>query len=115
MFYVNLDPLVLEVLQEAKNMYTLGANVPDVIYNMAAKEPQLKEYRTKWVHQIIPYIKGIVQPKMQISLFLHHNRFEKLSIKSLAHQWMGALRIRVQTADKNIATSYPHDSSLYVI
>ncbi|XP_016398775.1 dynein heavy chain 5, axonemal-like [Sinocyclocheilus rhinocerous] len=46
-FYVNLDPLVLEVLQEAKNMYTLGANVPDVIYNMAAKEPQLKEYRTK--------------------------------------------------------------------
>ncbi len=53
MFYVNLDPLVLEVLQEAKNMYTLGANVPDVIYNMAAKEPQLKEYRTKWVHQII--------------------------------------------------------------
>ncbi|RXN24689.1 dynein heavy chain axonemal-like protein [Labeo rohita] len=46
-FYVNLDPLVLEVLQEAKNMYALGANVPDVIHNMAAKEPQLKEYRTK--------------------------------------------------------------------
>ncbi|XP_067233367.1 dynein axonemal heavy chain 5-like [Chanodichthys erythropterus] len=46
-FYVNLDPLVLEVLQEANHMYQWGADVPDVIRNMAAKQPQLKEYREK--------------------------------------------------------------------
>ncbi|XP_077101314.1 dynein axonemal heavy chain 5-like [Siphateles boraxobius] len=46
-FYVNLDPLVLEVLQEANSMYQRGADVPDVIRNMATKQPQLKEYREK--------------------------------------------------------------------
>lgn len=44
---MNLDPLVLEVLQEANHMYQWGADVPDVIRNMAAKQPQLKEYREK--------------------------------------------------------------------
>jgi len=44
---VNLDPLVLEVLQEANSMYQKGADVPDVIHNMATKQPQLKEYCEK--------------------------------------------------------------------
>ncbi len=41
------------------------------------------------------------------NVFLHRNRLEKFSITSLAHQlqWMGAVRMRVQTADKNITTS----------
>lgn len=44
---MNLDPLVLEVLQEANSMYQTGADVPDAIRNMATKQPQLKEYRDK--------------------------------------------------------------------
>ncbi len=70
-------------------------------------------------------LKGIVHPKMEISWTFTHPQaiqdvdefdsssdLEKFNIALLAHQWMwmGAVRMRVQTADKNI-TSNPHHSS----
>ncbi|XP_002666734.3 dynein axonemal heavy chain 5 [Danio rerio] len=70
-FYVNLDPLVLEVLQEANNMYKLGALVPDGIHDMAAKEPQLKEYRYKLqmmlkeFHAVVKKIPGVLKSPMK--------------------------------------------------
>uniref|UniRef100_A0A8C2DP94 Dynein, axonemal, heavy chain 5 like n=1 Tax=Cyprinus carpio TaxID=7962 RepID=A0A8C2DP94_CYPCA len=66
-FYVNLDPLVLEVLQEAKNMYTLGANVPDVIYNMMLSNFDAVVKRIPSVLQspMKPFIKYTFETRIQ--------------------------------------------------
>lgn len=39
---MNLDPVVLEVLQEARWMTKLGVTVPKVILKMTTREAQLK-------------------------------------------------------------------------
>ncbi|XP_030612273.1 dynein heavy chain 5, axonemal [Archocentrus centrarchus] len=41
--FVNLDPVVLEVLQEARWMGKLGVSVPKVIQKMTSREPQLRD------------------------------------------------------------------------
>uniref|UniRef100_A0A8C1K9Z1 Dynein, axonemal, heavy chain 5 like n=1 Tax=Cyprinus carpio TaxID=7962 RepID=A0A8C1K9Z1_CYPCA len=66
-FYVNLDPLVLEVWQEAKNMYTLGANVPDVIYNMMLSNFDAVVKRIPSVLQspMKPFIKYTFETRIQ--------------------------------------------------
>ena len=40
--FVNLDPVVLEVLQEARWMTKLGVTVPKVILKLSSRETQLK-------------------------------------------------------------------------
>lgn len=40
--FVNLDPVVLEVLEEAHWMTKLGVSVPKVIVTMSVREEQLK-------------------------------------------------------------------------
>lgn len=40
--FVNLDPVVLEVLQEARWMTKLGVTVPKVILKMSSREAQVK-------------------------------------------------------------------------
>ncbi|XP_061094941.1 dynein axonemal heavy chain 5 [Conger conger] len=69
--YVNLDPLVPELLHEAKYMHKLGFEVPDVILNMCSNEVQLKALHVKLqemlqefqeVHNRIP---ALLQPLMQ--------------------------------------------------
>lgn len=40
--FVNLDPVVLEVLQEARWMTKLGASVPKVIVKMSCREAEIK-------------------------------------------------------------------------
>ncbi len=42
------------------------------------------------------------QAMQDVDEFVSSSDLEKSSITSLALQWMGAVRMRVQTADKNI-------------
>ncbi|XP_076617159.1 dynein axonemal heavy chain 5 isoform X1 [Chaetodon auriga] len=69
---VNLDPAVLEVLQEARWMTKLGATVPKVIVKMSCREAQLKalyerlldllqDYRSA-VARIPPFLSPVMQP-----------------------------------------------------
>lgn len=44
---VNLDPVVLEVLQETRWMTKLGVTVPAVVLKMATREAQLKSLRSR--------------------------------------------------------------------
>ncbi|MGH0119136.1 UNVERIFIED_CONTAM: hypothetical protein FKN15_052965 [Acipenser sinensis] len=41
--YVNFDPVVLEVLYEAKYLYKMGYEVPEVVLNMCSNEDKIKE------------------------------------------------------------------------
>ncbi|XP_062336343.1 LOW QUALITY PROTEIN: dynein axonemal heavy chain 5-like [Osmerus eperlanus] len=45
--YVNLDPLVLEVLHEARCMNKLGVPVPRVVLNMCLREAELKAQHSR--------------------------------------------------------------------
>lgn len=45
--FVNLDPVVLEVLQEAKCMSKMGFSVPKSILTVCASEVQLKAQQNK--------------------------------------------------------------------
>lgn len=40
--FVNLDPAVLEVLEEARWMSKLGVSVPKTVVKMSSREAQLK-------------------------------------------------------------------------
>lgn len=40
--FVNLDPVVLEVLQEARWMTKLGVTVPKVVLKLSSREAQIK-------------------------------------------------------------------------
>ncbi|XP_067341566.1 dynein axonemal heavy chain 5 isoform X2 [Channa argus] len=70
--FVNLDPVVLEVLQEARWMNKLGATVPKVIIKMMNREEQLKalDHRllellqdySSVVHRIPPLLLPLMQP-----------------------------------------------------
>lgn len=44
---MNLDPLVLETLYEAKYMQKFNYHVPDVVLKMCANEHQLKVHNDK--------------------------------------------------------------------
>ncbi|KAI4900024.1 hypothetical protein NFI96_023292, partial [Prochilodus magdalenae] len=69
--FVNLDPMVLEVLQEAKYMHRLGAHVPKVIFNMYANRMELKNHHIKLVEMLQDFetavnrIPPLLQPLMR--------------------------------------------------
>ncbi|XP_045900393.1 dynein axonemal heavy chain 5 [Micropterus dolomieu] len=70
--FVNLDPVVLEVLQEARWMTKLGVPVPKVILKMSSREAQVKAlYKrllellqdyTSVVDRIPPFLFPLMQP-----------------------------------------------------
>ncbi|XP_008293860.1 dynein heavy chain 5, axonemal [Stegastes partitus] len=53
--YVNLDPVVLEVLQEARWMTRLGVTVPPVILKMASREVALKALHSRLLQLLQDY------------------------------------------------------------
>ncbi|XP_041817844.1 dynein heavy chain 5, axonemal [Chelmon rostratus] len=70
--FVNLDPVVLEVLQEARWMTKLGASVPKVIVKMSCREAEIKalsrrllellqDYRSV-VSRIPPFLFPLMRP-----------------------------------------------------
>ncbi|XP_076826623.1 dynein axonemal heavy chain 5 [Brachyhypopomus gauderio] len=69
--YVNLDPVVLEVLEEAKYMHRLGMHVPDAILNMYAKKAELKIHENKLMEMLqdfkaaVKKISPLLQPLMK--------------------------------------------------
>ncbi|XP_072536415.1 dynein axonemal heavy chain 5 isoform X2 [Salminus brasiliensis] len=68
---VNLDPMILEVLQEAKYMQKLGTHVPVVISNMNANMAELKNHHNKLIEMLrdfetaVSRIPPLLQPLMQ--------------------------------------------------
>ncbi|XP_051538163.1 dynein axonemal heavy chain 5 [Myxocyprinus asiaticus] len=69
-FYVNIDPLVLEVLEEAKWMKQLGADVPKDILDKCPNEQQLKKCRNRLQMMLddfdaaVKRIPNVLQPLM---------------------------------------------------
>ncbi|KAK1795394.1 hypothetical protein P4O66_010566 [Electrophorus voltai] len=69
--YVNLDPIVLEVLEEAKYMHRLGVHVPEVILNMYAQKAELKIHQNKLIEMLqdfeaaVKRISPLLQPLMK--------------------------------------------------
>ncbi|XP_013770736.1 LOW QUALITY PROTEIN: dynein heavy chain 5, axonemal-like [Pundamilia nyererei] len=61
---VNLDPVVLEVLQEARWMTKLGVNVPKVIQKMTSREPELRDLYSRLLEMLQDYssVVGRVPP-----------------------------------------------------
>ncbi|XP_036448538.1 LOW QUALITY PROTEIN: dynein heavy chain 5, axonemal [Colossoma macropomum] len=76
--YVNLDPMVLEVLQEAKYMYKLGAHVPKVIFNMYANKMELNNHHNKLVEMLQDFEKAVnrIPPLLQPLMRPFINRVE---------------------------------------
>ncbi|XP_036378537.1 dynein heavy chain 5, axonemal, partial [Megalops cyprinoides] len=68
--FVNLDPLVPELLHEARYMHKMGFQVPDVILNMYANEAQLKALHVQLEEMLEDYqeaqsrIPTLLQPLM---------------------------------------------------
>ncbi|XP_056594071.1 dynein axonemal heavy chain 5 [Triplophysa dalaica] len=73
--YVNLDPLVLETLYEAKYMQKFNYHVPDVVLKMCANEHQLKVHNDKLKQMLddfdaaVKRIPSVLQPLM--NPFIH--------------------------------------------
>nr|XP_015210363.1 PREDICTED: dynein heavy chain 5, axonemal-like [Lepisosteus oculatus] len=69
--YVNLDPLILEVLHEAKYLHKMGFEVPDVVLMMCANEAQIKAHQIKLrdmlqdFQDILNKTPSILQPLLQ--------------------------------------------------
>ncbi|KAG7231381.1 hypothetical protein INR49_012221 [Caranx melampygus] len=69
--FVNLDPVVLEVLQETRWMTKLGVTVPAVILKMATREAQLKSLRSRLLEllqdysSVVGWIPPLLLPLMQ--------------------------------------------------
>ncbi|KAM4028219.1 dynein axonemal heavy chain 5-like [Anomaloglossus baeobatrachus] len=53
--YVNLDPIVLEVLYETKYLHKMGFEVPDVIHSIATREQQIKMQQIKLQDMLMDY------------------------------------------------------------
>ncbi|KAG9460207.1 hypothetical protein GDO78_023311 [Eleutherodactylus coqui] len=45
--YVNLDPLILDVLYETRYLHKMGFEVPDVVHSIATREQQIKTHQIK--------------------------------------------------------------------
>ncbi|XP_028288430.1 dynein heavy chain 5, axonemal [Parambassis ranga] len=54
-FFVNLDPVVLEVLQEARWMNKLGVTVPKVILKITSREAKLKTLYNQLLELLLDY------------------------------------------------------------
>ncbi|KAK1173586.1 dynein heavy chain 5, axonemal isoform X1 [Acipenser oxyrinchus oxyrinchus] len=69
--YVNFDPVVLEVLYEAKYLYKMGYEVPEVVLNMCSNEDKIKEQQIKLQEMLQDYesavnkIPAMIKPLMQ--------------------------------------------------
>lgn len=48
--FVNLDPMVLEVLYETKYLRKMHFEVPDVVLVLCAAEEQIKRHQREWVN-----------------------------------------------------------------
>ncbi|KAJ8010647.1 hypothetical protein DPEC_G00077260 [Dallia pectoralis] len=57
--FVNIDPMVLEVLHEAKCIHKLGIGVPTVILSMCAKEVKLKAQQNSLQEMLKDYIAAL--------------------------------------------------------
>ncbi|XP_049912492.1 dynein axonemal heavy chain 5 [Epinephelus moara] len=65
--FVNLDPLVLEVLQEARWMTKLGVTVPKVVLKMTSREAQVKALYKRLLELLQDY--GLVVARIPSFLF----------------------------------------------
>ncbi|XP_041103970.1 dynein heavy chain 5, axonemal [Polyodon spathula] len=69
--YVNFDPVVLEVLYEAKYLYKMGYEVPEVVLNMCSNEDKIKAHQIKLQEMLQDYesavnkIPAMIKPLMQ--------------------------------------------------
>ncbi|MEE6465421.1 hypothetical protein FKM82_006550, partial [Ascaphus truei] len=70
--YVNLDPVVLEVLYETKYLHKMGFEVPDVVLRMAMNEQQIKKQQIKLQDMLTDYqtflngIPAMLKPLMRL-------------------------------------------------
>ncbi|XP_068092796.1 dynein axonemal heavy chain 5-like isoform X3 [Hyperolius riggenbachi] len=53
--FVNLDPIVLEVLYETKYLHKMGFDVPNVIHSIATREQQIKVQQIKLQDMLMDY------------------------------------------------------------
>ncbi|XP_069476735.1 dynein axonemal heavy chain 5-like [Ambystoma mexicanum] len=53
--YVNLDPVVLEVLYETKYLHKMGFEVPDIVLSMCAKESQIRHQQVRLQSMLLDY------------------------------------------------------------
>ncbi|MBN3299228.1 DYH5 protein, partial [Amia calva] len=69
--FVNLDPLILEYLREARYLQRMGFEVPEVMLSMCAREAQLKPQQVRLQNMLEDFqealnkIPGILQPLMK--------------------------------------------------
>ncbi|KAF5902717.1 dynein heavy chain 5, axonemal-like, partial [Clarias magur] len=112
---INLDPVVLEVLEEAKYMHKLGAFVPKVILSMDANKAEVKNNHNKLVEMLeyfgaaVSRIPALLQPLMKPFI----NRVEmalspgftilswtSLNIKTSTKHSLDSLRCRIYESPK---------------
>ncbi|KAK3576985.1 hypothetical protein CHS0354_005992 [Potamilus streckersoni] len=101
--FVNFDPQVVELIQEAKCLQSLNLEVPDAAREMILKEETIKNNNVQLCEMLIEY-KAILESIPQVIMPLMQP-FQNKVEESLAPGW-GALTWTSLTVDNYIETNY---------